>query len=58
MTFDEWRRWMEHRRTTPAATVSNADLPLNCRHFGHDPRPRPHPPICRDCGTDLTETST
>ena len=58
MTFDEWRRWMARRRTTPAPTITNRHLPWVCRNFGHDPRPRPHPPICRDCGTDLTETST
>ena len=56
MTFDEWRRWMARKRTTPAATVNDMALPWVCRNFGHDPRPRPHDPICRDCGTNLEET--
>lgn len=56
MTFDEWRRWMARRRVTPAATITDRSLPWVCRNFGHDPRPRPDDPVCRDCGTNLEET--
>lgn len=55
---DEWRRWMAKRRTTPAQTITDRTLPWVCRNFGHDPRPQPHDPICRDCGTDLGVTTT